>query len=126
MTFTKQLYERICDALPGTTSRSFSRLCGRSDGYFGSINAQQLAISTNSLIYLAEMLEHFMSVRRHLQPSAVSKLRQAQEFIANEIARRTQEFEIDNLPVRQMIISAVASAAYARDQQCFMPTVIFG
>lgn len=125
MAFTQHLYQQLCDALPGTTSRSFSRLCGKSEGYFGSINAQQLAISTNSLIYLAEMLEHFMSAKQKEQP-AVQKLRQVQELIANEIGRRTQEFKIENLPVRRMIISAVASTAYKRDHQCYMPAVIFG
>lgn len=125
MTFTQQLYEQVCNALPGTTSRSFSRLCGRSEGYFGSITAQQLPISTNSLIYLAEAMEQLMIYQRD-QPHTTRKMRQIQQSIAEEIARRTQHFDIDNLPVRQMIISAVAKAAYTRDHQYNLPAIIFG
>ena len=124
MTFTQQLYEQISTALPGTTTRSFSRLCGKSEGYFGSINAQQLPISTNSLIYLAEMIEHLIgsTTTQH----NTHKLRQVQQMIADEIAQRTQNLQIENLPVRQMIISAVAHAAYVRDHQYNMPAIILG
>ncbi len=125
MTFTQQLYEQVCNALPGTTSRSFSRLCGRSEGYFGSITAQQLPISTNSLIYLAEAMEQLMIYKRD-PPHTTRKMRQVQQAIAEEIARRTQHFDIDNLPVRKMIISAVAKAAYTRDHQYNLPAIIFG
>jgi hypothetical protein len=125
MTFTQQLYEQISNALPGTTSRSFSRLCGRSEGYFGSINAQQLPISTNSIIYLAEMIEHLIATR-DLYYNKQHKLRRIQQMIAEEVARRTQELNIENLPVRKMIISAVAKAAYTRDHQHNLPAIIFG
>lgn len=125
MTFTQKLYEQIGNALPGTTSRSFSRLCGRSEGYFGSITAQQLLISTNSIIYLAEAMEQLMIYQRD-QPHTARKMRQIQQSIAEEIARRTQHFDIDNLPVRKMIISAVAKAAYTRDHQYNLPAIIFG
>jgi len=126
MTFTQQLYEQIGNALPGTTSRSFSRLCGRSEGYFGSITAQQLPISTNSLIYLAEMIEHLIADTYRHNGGKQLKLRQVQQSIAEEVARRTQHFDIDNLPVRKMIISAVAKAAYTRDHQYNLPAIIFG
>jgi hypothetical protein len=126
MTFTQQLYEQICSAIPGTTSRSFSQLCGKSEGYFGSITAQQLPISTNSLIYLAEMLEHLIATTYQHSGSKPIKLRRIQQFIADEVARRAQEFDIDNLPVRKMIISAVATAAYTRDHQHNLPAIILG
>lgn len=126
MTFTQRLYEHICDALPGTTSRSFSKLCGKSEGYFGSITAQQLPISTNALIYLAEMLEHMIATKHSYQPNTSLKLRRIQQFIADEIARRTQEFDIENLPVRIMIISAVATVAFTRDHQHNLPAIILG
>ena len=125
MTFTQQLYEQVCNALPGTTSRSFSRLCGRSEGYYGSITAQQLPISTNSLIYLAEMIEQLLAFKRD-QASTTSKLRRIQQCIAAEIARRTQDIDTDNLVVRKMIISAVANVAYTRDHQHNLPAIIFG
>jgi hypothetical protein len=126
MTFTHQLYRHISDALPETTTRSFSRYCGKSEGYYGSICAQQLQLSTNALIYLAEILEQLIALRYSDQASTRKKLRQAQQLIADEIAQRTQSFDIDNLPVRKMIISAVATAAYSRDHQHHLPAIIFG
>jgi hypothetical protein len=126
MTFTHQLYQHISEALPGTTTRSFSRYCGRSEGYYGSICAQRLPISTNSLIYLAEVLEQMIAIKHCDQPRTSEKLRRAQQFIADEIAARTQNFVVENLPVRKMIIKAVASAAYSRDHQHHMPSIIFG
>lgn len=125
MTFTQQLYEQVCHALPGTTSRSFSRLCGRSEGYYGSITAQQLPISTNSLIYLAEMIEQLLAFKRD-QANTTNKLRRIQQCIAAEIAHRTQDIDTDNLVVRKMIISAVAKVAYTRDHQHNLPAIIFG
>jgi hypothetical protein len=126
MTFTQQLYKQIGNALPGTTSRSFSQLCGRSEGYFGSINAQQLPISTNAIIYLAEMIEHLIATTYCHNGSKEQKLRHVQQFIADEIARRTHDLDIDNIPVRKMIISAVAKAAYTRDHQHNLPAIMFG
>lgn len=124
MTFTQQLFEQISIALPNTTTRSFSRLCGKSEGYFGSINAQQLPISTNSMIYLAEIIEHMIDITPSQQNT--QKLRQVQQMIANEIAQRTHNLDIENLPVRKMIISAVAHAAYMRDHQFNLPAIILG
>jgi hypothetical protein len=125
MTFIQQLYERLGDALPGMTTRRFSRLCGKSEGYYGSITAQQLPITTNALIYLAEMIEHIKTTQRS-EMQATHQLQRVQQFIADEIARRTQNFVIDNLPVRKMIISAVANIAYQRDHQHNLPAIIFG
>jgi hypothetical protein len=126
MTFTHKLYQHISDALPGITTRSFSRYCGKSEGYYGSICAQQLPISTNSLIYLAEMLEQLIAIKHYDQPRTSDKLRRTQQIIADEIAQRTQNFVVENLPVRKMIIKAVASAAYSRDHQYHMPAIVFG
>lgn len=125
MTFTHELYERTCDALPGTTTRRFSRYCGKSEGYFGSICAQQLPISTNAIIHLAEMIERMM-VLADYEPRTNEKLRRIQAFIATEVARRTQELPIVNLAIRQMVARAVASAAYTRDQQQNLPPIVIG
>ena len=56
--FSNQLYAQFIKILPDTTSRSFSRDCGMSEGYWGSISSQNLPISTQALIRLLEALEH--------------------------------------------------------------------
>ena len=126
MTFTRQLYQHINDVLPGTTTRTFSHYCGRSEGYYGSITAQNLPISTNSLIYLAEFLDQIIAIKSNYQPHKAKQLREIQEAIADEIAYRTNNVPISNLPVRKMILGAVACVAYKRDHQFAMPTVILG
>ena len=40
MTFTNDLYDKIKAAVPDMTVRRFSRYCGMSEGYYGSINTQ--------------------------------------------------------------------------------------
>ena len=57
MSFTKQLFEMTSMALPDVTARTFSRYLGKSEGYYGSITAQNLDISTNSLLFLSELLD---------------------------------------------------------------------
>jgi hypothetical protein len=54
MSFTKQIYEKTSMALPDVTARTFSRYCGKSEGYYGSISSQNLDISTNGLLYLPD------------------------------------------------------------------------
>lgn len=102
MNFTKSLYEKTAKALPEITARTFSRYCGRSEGYYGSISAQNLNISTNSLLYLAEILE----CRRGMASS--KSIDEVLGLIANEIARRAQVGYCNSLAVRRMIIRAVA------------------
>jgi len=126
MTFPQQLYRRIAEALPGTTTRTFSRYCGMSEGYYGSICAQNLPISTNALICLAEVLDQIIAVKESFQPRTAMSLRVVQQTIAEEIASRTQNFQIGNVLVRKMIIRAVASVALKRDHQLSMPAVILG
>ena len=117
MTFPQQLYRSIAEALPGTTTRIFSRYCGKSEGYYGSICAQNLPISTNALICLAEVLGQIITVKKSFQPRTAMSLQVVQQMIADEIARRTQNLQIGNLQVRKMVLRAVASVALTRDHQ---------
>lgn len=50
MEFERTLFEKVREAFPKTTARTFSRDCGKSEGYYGSIIAQQQRISTCALI----------------------------------------------------------------------------
>lgn len=126
MTFTQTIYEEICRAMPATTTRQFSRYCGKSDGYYGSICAQQLEISTNALIYLSVTLEQMLVTGLNYDPRACAGLRKAQQMIADEIALRAHDMDIANLAVRKMIVGAVAKVAYRRDQQYNLPPIILG
>ncbi len=126
MDFAQQLYQHLSNALPELTTRRFSFYCGKSEGYYGSICAQQLPISTNALIHLAEILEQLIAIKHTAQPITAQKLRKAQELIADEIASRAHSMSIDNLSVRKMIVGAVARTAYRHDHQHNMPAIILG
>ena len=102
MSFTKQIFDMASMALPDITTRTFSRCCGKSEGYYGSIIAQKLPISTNSLLYLSEVLEHkkAQSPNKHIT--------ELQLMIAQEVAKRMQSLQTQNLAVRKMVIRAIA------------------
>jgi hypothetical protein len=118
MTFTKQLFEKTSMALPNITARTFSRYCGKSEGYYGSISAQNLDISTNSLLYLSEVLEH----KRATSPNR--HITELQDMIAEEVARRMNTLDTGNLAVRKMIIRAVAHAYMQRTDEYFAPPIV--
>lgn len=126
MTFTHQLYEQLSQALPDMTTRRFSRYCGKSEGYYGSITSQSVPISTNSLIHLAQCIEQVIVQRVTPESATARQLRRIQQMIADEIALRTHDLSIANLSVRRMIIGAVAKAAYRHDHHYNLPAVILG
>ena len=84
MSFTKQLFEMTSMALPDVTARTFSRYLGKSEGYYGSITAQNLDISTNSLLFLSELLDQKSSNTPN------KRITELQSMIAQEVARRMQ------------------------------------
>lgn len=122
MTFTNDLYGKIKAAVPDMTVRRFSRYCGMSEGYYGSITAQALPVSTNALIHLAEVLTHMQS----LKPSHA--LDAALVMIAEEVARRMQSINSSsNWAVRQMIVKAVAKVQVSRVDSDLAPLpIVFG
>ncbi len=46
MEFNRDLYWALADLYPEMTVRSLSRLMGKSAGYWSSINAQKIAVSS--------------------------------------------------------------------------------
>ena len=106
-TFQQELYEAMCAAFPQTTVRSISRAMGMSDGYWSSVAAQGLKVSTVAMLRLDEHLEV-----RLVQWSAGSaqsqRLKAIQLLISKEIVNRfAQEVESNDLVWREM--STVAS-----------------
>lgn len=119
MTFTNDLYDKIKAAVPDMTVRRFSRYCGMSEGYYGSITAQALPLSTNALIHLAEVLTHMQQIK----PSHA--LDAALVMIAEEVARRMQSINSSsNWAVRQMIVKAVAKVQVSRVDSDLAPLPI--
>ncbi len=124
MTFTRKLFEQVCEAVPNTTARTFSRDCGRSEGYYGSITAQKLPITTNALMCLAEVLEYRKELMRDMTPRKLAKIEEVQQMIAAEISSRIQHMDCENMVVRKMIISAVAKSVAASEQRHYPPIFI--
>ena len=125
MIFTQQIYEQVHIAIPDTTTRTFSRDCGKSEGYYGSITAQKLPISTNALICLVEVLECRKELLgRHSTNARLQHIEEAQQMIADEIANRMQSIQTDDYKIRKMIIGSVARIVVAREQQYYPLTFI--
>ena len=123
MSFTKQLFEMTSMALPDVTARTFSRYLGKSEGYYGSISAQNLAISTNGLLFLSEVLEQ-KNTRSQKNPSQEKYITEIQNLIAQEIARRMQQLETENLAVRKMVIRAVAQTYMQSGKNYSAPPIV--
>ena len=120
MTFTKQLFDLTSMAFPDVTTRTFSRYLGKSEGYYGSISAQNLDISTNSLLYLFEVLEH----KKATSPNRY--ILELQSMIAKEVARRMQSIGTQNLAVRRLVMRAVATAYTQNEGEYSAPPIIIG
>ena len=118
MSFTKKLFEKASMALPDITARSFSRYCGKSEGYYGSISAQNLDISTNSLLYLSEILEQKKT------SSSNRYIAELQTMIAEEIAQRMQSLDTQSLAVRRTVMRAVAHSYLQRPDEFSAPPII--
>lgn len=123
MSFTKQLFEMTSMALPGVTARTFSRYLGKSEGYYGSISAQNLAISTTGLLFLSEILEQH-NTRNQNNPSQDKYITEIQNLIAQEIARRMQQLDTVNLAVRKMVIRAVATTYMQSGNDYSAPPIV--
>lgn len=123
MGFTKQLFEMTSMALPGVTARTFSRYLGKSEGYYGSISAQNLAISTTGLLFLSEILEQH-NTRNQNNPSQDKYITEIQNLIAQEIARRMQQLDTVNLAVRKMVIRAVATSYMQSGNDYSAPPIV--
>ncbi len=118
MSFTKQLFEMTSLALPDVTARTFSRYLGKSEGYYGSVTAQNLDISTNSLLFLSEVLEH----KNSISPS--KRIAEVQSLIAQEVARRMQTLDTQNVAVRKLVMKSIARAYMSSEHEFAAPPIV--
>jgi hypothetical protein len=111
MTFTEELYQHISSLYSGMTVRGFSKLCGKSEGYYGSMKAQNLELATSAITHLIEELEQ----RKMAAPAStqfITQLSNIQRFIADEIAARHHKCsENQNIKIRHMLLEAVSNLA---------------
>lgn len=127
MTFTEELYQHISSLYSGMTVRGFSKLCGKSEGYFGSMKAQNLELATSAITNLLEELEQrkMMFISMNASAKQITELRDVQLFIADEIAARHHKcIENQNLKIRQMLLEAVSNLA-DRELDNRTPTPVF-
>jgi hypothetical protein len=120
MNFTNQIYAHLSASMPNMTARKFSSYCGMSEGYFGSITAQGLEISTNALFHLAEVIDQ----NNKLNPS--STLNTSIEMMASEIARRMQDMPTASYVIRKQVIGALGRSYAKRELEFFAPPVLLG
>ena len=127
MTFTEELYQHISSLYSGMTVRGFSKLCGKSEGYFGSMKAQNLELATSAITNLLEELEQrkMMFISMNASAKQITELRDVQLFIADEIAARHHKCsENQNIKIRHMILEAVSNLA-DREIDNRTPTPVF-
>lgn len=119
MQFTLKIYAYLSDEMPQMTTRKFSSYCGMSDGYFGSITAQGLEISTNALFHLAEVIDQINRIRPSLN------LQKSVELIAEEIARRMQHMPSASYMIRKQVLGALGKAYAKRELEFSAPAILF-
>ena len=127
MTFTEELYQHISSLYSGMTVRGFSKLCGKSEGYYGSMKAQNLELATSAITHLIEELEQrkMMFISMNASAKQITQLRDVQLFIADEIAARHHKCsENQNIKIRHMILNAVSNLA-DREIDNRTPTPVF-
>ena len=127
MTFTEELYQHISSLYSGMTVRGFSKLCGKSEGYYGSMKAQNLELATSAITNLLEELEQrkMMFISMNASAKQITELRDVQLFIADEIAARHHKCsENQNIKIRHMILDAVSNLA-DREIDNRTPTPVF-
>jgi hypothetical protein len=124
MTFTEELYQHISSLYSGMTVRGFSKLCGKSEGYYGSIKAQNLELATSAITHLIGELEQ----RKMAAPAStqfITQLTEVQLFIADEIAARHHKCsENQNIKIRHMLLEAVSNLVN-RELDNRTPTPVF-
>jgi len=85
-TFEQELFELVTALWPHTSVRSFSRALGRSTGYWSSIKAQNLPISSKALKNLSTLLEQRIITEKY--ESTKNKMQAIQTKINCELAKR--------------------------------------
>ena len=114
MTFTEELYQHISNLYAGMTVRGFSKLCGKSESYYGSMKAQNLELATSAITHLMEELEQRKMILISMNASAkqIAQFSDIQLFIADQIAIRHHKCsESQNIKIRHMLLEAVSNLA---------------
>jgi hypothetical protein len=127
MTFTEELYQHISSQYSGMTVRRFSKLCGKSEGYYGSMKAQNLELATSAITHLIEELEErkMMFISMNTSAKQITQLSNIQRFIADEIAARHHKCsENQNIKIRHMLLESVSKLA-DRELDNRTPTPVF-
>jgi hypothetical protein len=121
MGFERRLYEAVCEALPTTTTRTFSADCGMSENYFCSIQGQNLKISVPAMLHLAEVLEQRQALGQTNKP-----INGIVQMLAEEIALRQNAVNSSSFNVQKIIAKSIARLAYERDNTYNLPPVSMG
>jgi hypothetical protein len=114
MNFTEEIYERVSRLYAGMTVRGFSKLCGKSESYYGSMKTQNLELTTSAITHLMEELEQrkMTLVSMNASTKRITQLSNIQHFIADEIAARHHKCsENQNIKIRHMLLEAVSNLA---------------
>ncbi len=90
MQFNRDLYWALADLYPEMTVRSLSRMMGKSDGYWSSVNAQKMAVPNGALVQLLDALE-FLDGRTDPYAAKKKKINAAKEMIVEELIARFHE-----------------------------------
>ena len=56
MQFNTEIFWALSEIYPNLTVRSISKMMGKSQGYWSSVNAQNIAVSTSALVHLLDAL----------------------------------------------------------------------
>ena len=125
--FTEEIYERVSRLYAGMTVRGFSKLCGKSESYYGSMKTQNLELTTSAITHLMEELEQrkMTLVSMNASTKRITQLSNIQRFIADEIALRHHKCsENQNIKIRHMLLEAVSNLA-DRELDSRTPTPMF-
>ncbi len=90
MQFNNDLYWALVELFPDITVRSLSRLMGKSDGYWSSVNAQKMAIPNAALVQLLDALECYQ-IRLDSNSPKRKRIDEAKEMITEELIARFYE-----------------------------------
>jgi hypothetical protein len=79
-----------------------------------------LDISTNSLLFLSEFLELKNSIIQN------KRITEVQSIIAQEVARRMQTLETQNIAVRKLVMQSIARTYMNSEHAFSAPPIVIG
>ena len=93
--FNNDLYRTLVNLFPEMTVRSLSRMMGKSDGYWSSVNTQKMVVPNAALVHLLDALE-FLDGRTDTYAAKKKRIDEVRALITDElIARFHQKTGID-------------------------------